>query len=245
MFCSLEITNALYWVTFSPISDITQHFFGSNSYYSSITGVNMLANIFLIFYLPGTLLCVFLKKRLKLKKTFLVGGSLTVAGGFLRYIAMLSKDSLGSSTTYWIVFLGQALAALAQPIFMNMPPAVASIWFPVKERDIATTIGSMCSPIGNAIGQIFPILFVTEYSNDALDDDHYDIKGMEDLMLVELILTAIPLVIVFFAFRDEPPTPPSHSTKLKQKVKQSLSLQYMVYAINIISKYHRASRRSL
>lgn len=35
-------------------------------------------------------------------------------------------------------------------------------------------------------------------------------------MFVELILTLVPLCFAFFFLRDGPPTPPSHSTKLKQ-----------------------------
>jgi hypothetical protein len=62
------------------------------------------------------------------------------------------------------MLLGQAFAALGQPMFLNSPPAVASIWFPVEEREIATTIGSMFSPIGSAIGQIIPFLLVQQSS---------------------------------------------------------------------------------
>lgn len=221
MFCALMMTNALFWVTFSPISDITQHYFGSGSYYSSTTGVNMLANVFLIFYLPGTLFGVLLMKYCNLKRSFVIAGLMTVLGGLLRYIATLCADSLGEGTTYWLIFLGQAMAAMAQPVFLNMPPAVASIWFPVSERDMATTIGSMCSPIGNAAGQLLPILFVSETSSQEVQDGApetvYEVHGMEVLMLAELLLSLLPVLLAMALFRDAPPTPPSHSTLLKQQ----------------------------
>ncbi|RYG64956.1 MFS transporter, partial [archaeon] len=220
MFCSLEMSNALFWVTFSPISDIAQHYFSPSSYYSSTTAVNMLANIFLITYLPGTILGVLMMKHFKLKKAFVLAGSLTVAGGLLRYIATLSSDSLGVSGTYWLIFLGQFCAAMAQPTFLNMPPAVAAAWFPVSERDVATTVGSMCSPVGNAIGQILPILFVAEHAEDDLTDDNYSVKGMENLMLCELLLAVLPLLATVMYFKDTPPTPPSQSTKLKMQSAQ-------------------------
>ena len=38
---------------------------------------------------------------------------------------------------------------------------------------------------------------------------------MADLMLVEFIVCIVPLVLAVFFFQDAPPTPPSHSTKLK------------------------------
>eukprot|EP01031_Cornospumella_fuschlensis_P032395 gene32395-39173_t len=217
MFCSLEMTNALFWVTFSPISDIAQHYFSPSSYYSSTTAVNMLANIFLITYLPGTILGVLMMKHFRLRNAFVLAGSLTVLGGLLRYIATLCADSLGVSGTYWLIFLGQFCAAMAQPTFLNMPPAVAAAWFPVNERDVATTVGSMCSPVGNAIGQILPILFVTEHSDDDVNDDNYTVKGMDSLMLCELLLAVLPLLATVLYFRDAPPTPPSQSTKLKMQ----------------------------
>ncbi len=161
MFCFLEMGNALLWVTFAPISDITSNYFGGD-YYGSTTSINMLANIFLILYGPGTLLATMSMKYYKLKYTLIIAGVMTIVGALMRYFAALFSDSLGNGNTYILMMLGQALAAICQPMFLNLPPAIASIWFPVNERDISTTIGSMCSPIGNAIGQIIPVLLVTQ-----------------------------------------------------------------------------------
>jgi len=160
MFSWLELSNALLWVTFSPISDIASVYFGSGSVYGSTTNVNMLANIFLILYFPGTILAILSMEYLKPRKSLLIAGLLTVIGAFIRYFGTLYSDSLGNENTYILILLGQAFAAIAQPMFLNFPPAIASIWFPMNERDISTTIGSMSSPIGNAIGQIIPILIV-------------------------------------------------------------------------------------
>lgn len=162
IFCALEMANALLWVTFSPISDITQHYFGSSTYYGSTTGVNMMANIFLILYTPGTIISVLSMKYLKPRKALLYAGLLTGVGALLRYLAALFDSTLSQEQVYILIFIGQCLSAIAQPMFLNFPPAIASIWFPVDERDISTTIGSMSSPIGNAIGSVIPVLFVSE-----------------------------------------------------------------------------------
>lgn len=213
IFSLLEIATVLLWVTFAPISDITQHYFGPPSYYSSLTGINMLANVFLIFYTPGTILGVILITYLRLKNAFIVAGAVTVAGSLLRYIATLTlaAGDLGHADTYWLMFLGQCLAAIAQPVFLNMPPAIALIWFPPAERDIATTIGAMVCPIGLAIGQIIPVILVSETESA----EGYTVRGMADLMLVELIITVIPLGLTVLFFRDAPPTPPSYAASLK------------------------------
>lgn len=166
MFSSLVMANALLWVTFAPISDITQHYFHSCSFCNTSTGVNFLANIFLILYLPGTILSVYLTRFAKPQKALFVAAILTCIGALIRTIATSIENSLDDQTKYALILLGQSFGALAQPILLNYPPAIASIWFPVSERDIATTIGAMSSPIGNAIGQILPILFVSENKID-------------------------------------------------------------------------------
>jgi hypothetical protein len=163
IFCSLEATNNILWVTYAPISDIVGNYFGGGAY-GSTTSVNMLANIFLILYLPGTGLSIFLMKYFNLKRSLEICGFLTMFGAMLRYIAAMNRNDWGNENTYWVMLLGQAFAALGQPMFLNSPPAVASIWFPVEEREIATTIGSTFSPIGSAIGQIIPFLLVEQSS---------------------------------------------------------------------------------
>ena len=243
MFCLSEAANALMWVTFSPISNIAQDYFG-HGYYGSTTSVNMLANIFLILYGPGTMLSVYCMKHLKLKSTLVLVGSLTVLGAFIRFMAAMNNSAFGHGNTYILMVLGQALAALAQPMYLNSPPALSSVWFPVNERDTATTIGAMCIPIGTAIGQVIPVLLVSarrpsgeckyacmditassandvdvdEYTGD-VDDDSYDsVRGMSDLMLVELVMCILPLALIVVLFQDAPLTPPSKSTQLKSDV---------------------------
>ena len=170
VYAMLVMANALLWVTFAPISDLTQHYFGIHSSYGTATSVNMLANIFLILYAPGSVLGMMLIKRYQPRKTILLAGLLTAIGAMLRYVGVSCFNTIGAGNAYIIVFFGQAFAALAQPMLLNFPPALASIWFPITEREVATTIGSMCSPIGNAIGQIIPIIFV-EKKNES--GNHY------------------------------------------------------------------------
>lgn len=58
------------------------------------------------------------------------------------------------------MILGQSLAALAGPMYNSLPPALAAAWFSLSERDIATAIGSLFNPLGNAAGQVcFLLLF--------------------------------------------------------------------------------------
>lgn len=207
MFCALSLSTATMWVTFAPISD------DASIYFDDIgnTAVNMLAVIYQIFYPPGTYLCVLCMKKYGLRANLLIGAAMTFSGAMVRVVAVSFRYDLGATGAYALVFLGQSLGALAQPMFVNVPAAIAAKWFPVKEREIATTVASLFNPLGNAFGQVLPPMFVKEPDDDS-------VTGMRDLMICEAIIVFIPMAIAFFFFKSEPPSPPSHSTRLRTTV---------------------------
>lgn len=201
-FCFLNFSNAVLWVTFSTISDIAQCYFGDDS---STTKVNTLATIFLILYPVGTVLEVVFFKRYGLRQTLLLGGILTTAGAALRLAVAECRDFVSPNTLYGVMLLGQGLAALSQPLFVNFPAHLSSAWMAVEERDLSTTVGSLFSPIGNAIGQLLPVLLVS------MDSDSKKVSGMENLMLVEFLICGVGLLLGYLVIADAPPTPPSKS----------------------------------
>jgi len=208
-FCGLILANATLWVTFAPISNTAEEYFGDAG---TTTRVNMLAVIFLIMYPVGTALEVYCMQKYKLRTTLLVGGSLSVFGSFVRLLATFMRASWGfnNSATYTLVLFGQMAAALAQPLFLNCPAYISSAWFPPSERDISTSCGSLFSPLGNAVGSVLPIFFVAE--TNSLDKN---IDGMVSLMLVECLLCVISLIVAYLFFEAAPPTAPSYSALLK------------------------------
>jgi FLVCR family MFS transporter 7 len=161
LFCFLVIANALMWVSFAPISDIASHYFGSGVY-GSDTAINMMANVFLILYAPGTFIASMSIKRYGVRRSLIIAGSTTAFGALIRVFGAWFHDDIGNATTYFLMLLGQCLGSIAQPMFLNLPPTISSIWFPTFERDITTTVGALSSPIGNAIGAILPVIFVSE-----------------------------------------------------------------------------------
>ncbi len=207
-FCSLILANATMWVTFAPISNTAEVYFGTAG---TTTRVNMLAVIFLILYPVGTVLEVYCMNKFKLRKTLLIGGALSVVGSLLRLIAtLLQPHGLSPGATYGIILFGQVLAAVAQPLFLNCPAIISSAWFPPSERDISTSCGSLFSPLGNAVGSVLPVLFVAENQSDS-----ENANGMEMLMLTEFLICVVPLVIAYFLFEAAPPTAPSYSALAK------------------------------
>ena len=210
MFCFLNLANAVLWVTFAPITDLASTYFDG----ASLTEINMLALIFQIGYVPGTVLGVVASKKYGMRNTLLIGGALDLIGSCIRLIGSIFRNELGAGGSYSLMMIGQLLASLAQPIYVNLPAGLASNWFSVDERDVATTIASLFNPVGSAIGQIIPAIIVY--------DDNGTIKGMTTLMLVEAIICAISLIIAYLYFKSKPPTPPSRSAFIKAAVQANV-----------------------
>ncbi len=157
------MANAILFVTFAPISNISKNYFGGG-YYGTSSAVNMLATMFLILYPLGTVIGIVYMKYYGLRSTLVFAGSINAFGALLRLLAAIYHDELGDGGCYSLMLLGQSIAALAYPMYVNLPAAIASTWFPVNERDMSTTIGALFNPIGNACGQIVPAMLVTQTS---------------------------------------------------------------------------------
>jgi MFS family permease len=241
IFCLLDLCNAILFVTFAPISNISQNYFGGGDYGTS-SAVNMLATMFLILYPVGTVIGIVFMKYYRLRNTLIFAGAINAFGALLRLLAAVYREELGDGGCYCLMLLGQSIAALAYPMYVNLPAAIASTWFPVNERDMSTTIGALFNPIGNAAGQVIPAFIVYQKSQSPSayhlssllqvtysrlfahfysggDDDGAKVYGMVTLMAVELVICAVPLALAVLFFRDAPPTPPSHSTNLKLEVR--------------------------
>ena len=227
VFCVLTMSNSMMWCTFSPISDVTEDFFekplpGNN------TAVNMFTVVFYVLYLPGTILGTLVTKKTNLRELILFGGALTALGGLFRCIGVAAITTIGSEWSYALTLFGQILGAVANPFFMNIPASLASTWFAIDQRDLATAITSMCNPFGDVIGQILPPLLVTK-RNDVDDDSNAVVDGMLTLMIIEFGWALVGFVLCYFFFDACPPTPPSASTYLRQESKPIKDLDQRGY----------------
>lgn len=101
------------------------------------------------------------------------------------------------------------------------PPATG--WFPVKERDIATSLASMLNPIGIAVGQVLPSLLTSfkaatgdggdgdgdsghEWSWPQADGSYAEqpetAEGMPLLLMVQFIHAGIALLLALAFLRN-------------------------------------------
>ena len=85
-------------------------------------------------------------------KALAFGTGLTFMCSLLHFVG--AKLSVHNGR-YAVVLLGQVLGALAQPFFTNMPANIAGTWFPMSQREIATTIASIFNPLGARARAVF------------------------------------------------------------------------------------------
>ncbi|GAB5032951.1 major facilitator superfamily domain-containing protein 7-a-like [Nannochloropsis oceanica] len=220
LLCALILTNAVVWVAFSAITPATASTFGVSSAW-----INVIALSFQICFLPGTVIGYCLMERWGLRATLLMGGVLTTMGAVLRLTSLYvlpKSDGGGGGGGYVLLLFGTCLAALAQPLLINVPPALAGKWFEVKQRDVVTSLAFMCSPLGNAVGVTVAPAFVgggDEGSGGASARD-----GLRLFLLAQLVVVAATTVWAWLGVKDSPPTPPSHTAALH--VQQQQDKQY-------------------
>ncbi|CAF0913073.1 unnamed protein product [Adineta steineri] len=191
-------SNALSGMTFSPIAAQTSKFFNI-----TITQVNSLSIVFLFLYTVGTILSIWLSRKLSMYATMIIGGILNL-GVFIRLLALI-KPEYG----YYSLLIGQIFPALAAPFFLNSTALFSARWFPPSQRDIATAICSMANPLGLAIGSLVPSLLVT---------DNPTSKEFFILLISEAGFTLLATLLLILIFRSGPPTPPSPSEEHHQSI---------------------------
>lgn len=192
-FSLANMANSMLWVTFAPIASLAESY-----YIITDTGINAFSISYLVAYIPGSLvaLAVYSFRRDGLRRGIVLAAVTSAIGAFLRYFASSPKP------VYGLMLTGQYLAALAQPFFTNVPPKVATAWFPTSERDFATVVASMANPVGIAVGSILPAIFVSQ-------KDDWTVEGMDTLLFVEAILVTIGAAVAAALVKSRPSAPPS------------------------------------
>ena len=104
-------------------------------------------------FIPVNFPSNFIMDKYGAKTGILIGCVLTI-------LAMWIKIFINSG--FYIVLIGQTLAAIAQPFILNAPAKVSAAWYSEEGRAMATTIASAANPLGVAIGFVFPSFFVPD-----------------------------------------------------------------------------------
>ncbi|KZS98469.1 MFS general substrate transporter [Sistotremastrum niveocremeum HHB9708] len=175
---------------FGPITNATAREFDI-----SLSQVNWLGNIVNLVFLPMSLLSPPIFKRCGIRNTSLVAAAILTIGAWMRYAA--TATSLTPQSAYALLFLGQVLAGVSQPVFQVICPRFSEVWFDLRGRTTATMIVSLANPVGVAVAQILSPIFTSP---------------KQSIFLFAIVSTGLMLPSLFM--RNSPPKAPTHAGSL-------------------------------
>ncbi|KAJ6657111.1 hypothetical protein lerEdw1_002857 [Lerista edwardsae] len=192
--CLLNCSNAMLWLTFAPVADITAEYF-----HTSLDMVNWLTLVYLVVSVPFGLLGIWILDTVGLKCAVVLCAWLNMVGSIIRVFSIVSFLSLGSQNFIYLL-LGQSLCAMAQPLICFSPTKLAAVWFPDHQRATANMIASMSNPLG---------LLIANLLSPALVREAKDIPLMLEVFAGPAAFACVLATVGVHA--SAPPTPPSAS----------------------------------
>lgn len=140
----------------------------------------MLALVFALFYIPGSVCALVLYARYGLCSCITGAATLNFLACLLRYSSCMTTVPHFAFT---MVMLGHVAAAIGSPLVLNAPSRVANDWFPKNERDLAISIMSQSNYIGGGLGGLIPALQVTS------------VKDIVPMLLSQAVVAGIVLIL--------------------------------------------------
>jgi MFS transporter, FLVCR family, feline leukemia virus subgroup C receptor-related protein len=186
------LSSAWIMTTFSSVSSVVQIVYGVPG-----TLVNSCVVLFLISFILFNFLTVASLEKFGISITvsyiiilqFKVAAAASIIGAALRWIMLRESDH------FYLLLIGQAISAISNPFLNNGASKLATSWFGEKERALATSIGSLSTPLGCIFGlAVGPFFILDSDKSDIAEGKRHVIKYMEIMTGVTLCLN-LPLII--------------------------------------------------
>lgn len=208
LFCVGNGLNEMMQLTFSPVFAATQSAFGV-----SLVDVTALPTLYLIAFAPSAFFLALLRTQLGLRACLLGGVAIQALGAWARFAACAAPAMRGS---FIMLATGQLIAALAQPVFTNLPAVLSSTWFPAADRALATVLATIANPIGNALGSVVPGLLVPDGASPSIAA-----AALARITLAQAVVATLVAAAVFCFVDDAPVDAPSAAAALRRAASAS------------------------
>ncbi|HUX13310.1 MAG TPA: MFS transporter [Spirochaetia bacterium] len=180
VFMLINVTMQILWICYAPVATAA-----AGAYHVKREDIDLLANIFLLVYVPIAIPAAWAIDTFGFKKAVGVGATFMALFGMLR--AMFP-------TSYTMALVGSIGVAIGQPFLLNAFTKLAALWFPKKQRATIT-------------GVIFLGLFLGIGLGEALGPGILTAYGFARMQLIYGI-AALATAVLFLVFaRAKPPTP--------------------------------------
>jgi len=127
VFGIINVVIQIHWLTFAPIAQVTQSFYGVSALGVDFFSIAFLA-VFIVFCIPSS----YIINHYSLRKSIGLAAILVSVCG-------LAKGLFAEN--YTLVIIAQFGLAFSQPLVINAGTTVAARWFPITERATATGSG--------------------------------------------------------------------------------------------------------
>ena len=190
----LTAENLTQWLFYSAISNITEYHYGVSSFPAQLLSLNNLA-IIMFFGLPAT----FIVNKTTLKSGCLISGLLSLVALWIKFFGA-GKNGFG------LALLGQILASFGTCFVLSLPAQLASIWFGIYERSLATSVAASGLSFGMGGAYLFAVQFVPDVESHTKIED-----GIHKSILIQAMLCSTTIIAAVILFDNVPPSPPSPS----------------------------------
>jgi MFS family permease len=194
VFMFIAAVTQVLWITFAPISSLIAAFYGVTE-----LDVALLSLIFMVVYLPVSIPAAYLIDSKGFRLACIVGAFITALFAIFRAF----------SPDYLFLLIFSAGIAIGQPFVFNSPTKIARRWFPIKERGLATGLGTMAIFLGILLG-----LLVTPFLTIWF--------GIPNMMIIYAAIAVIAALMFVLVAKESPPTPPEFDEPEDEKMTTGL-----------------------
>jgi MFS family permease len=180
VFMLINIMVQVLWICYAPIASSA-----AVSYGVSRESIDMLANLFMLIYIPVSFPAAWAIDHFGFKKAVGLGAILMAVFGLLRALFPFN---------YPVALIGSIGIAIGQPFMLNAFTKLAAVWFPQKQRATITGVIFLAMFLGIGLGEALGPGLV----------DAFHFGGMQ-MIYAGVTLAAVALFLIFA--RSKPPTP--------------------------------------
>jgi FLVCR family MFS transporter 7 len=198
--CLVNLSNAINWISYSPIADLTSKFYNVDYNY-----VNYLSLVYMLVSIPAGFASFFVIDYFGIKFSINFAGWLNLVGAIVRVLSSVDMADgmplVQLESKYAVLMLGQVTCALAQPFIMFVTTKFSNNWFSKDQRAIANTLALSSNTFGILIGALISPFIV--------DSSFYFNSEMTFLNFITAGISLPAVALAGFIGTSMPATPPS------------------------------------
>ncbi|HET6486797.1 MAG TPA: MFS transporter [Spirochaetia bacterium] len=181
-FMLINVMVQVLWICYAPVATLA-----ASSYGVTRDNVDLLANLFMLIYIPMAFPAAWAIDTFGFKKAVGFGAILMGVFGLLRAVL---------PTSYPAALVGTIGISIGQPFLMSAFTKLAAEWFPQKQRATITGIIFLAVFLGIGLGESLGPTLVGRY-------------GLGGMQLIYGVAAAVAVVLFLGLARAKPPTPAS------------------------------------